>query len=104
MKYRLLIVWLSLKWVFRINLGDAVWYLGQQYVVSNGVNCGEWRLDPMPPLSEDGWVPRFECHKVWSASNLVGSFRRAHQFYMAFWFDIWKREGIKPWMKGSNIW
>ena len=103
MKYTILMYWLAFKWIFRINLGDMVWYRGKKYPVSNGVRCGMWRL-PDLDNGDGGWVKRSDCRKVASLKNFSGSFRSALGFYRSNWLDIWKREGIKPWMKGCNIW
>lgn len=102
MKWKLFIIWLSFKWVFRVNLGDEVLYRGKKYIVHNGVRYGKWRLSD--ELPDDGWVNRSECRKVWTLKNMRRSFRAGYRFYMTSWYDIWKREGIKPWMKNCNIW
>jgi len=102
MKYRLIILWWSFLWIFRVNLGDVVLYAGKEYTVCNGVRCDSWRLDGLEN-GDSGWVRRSECRKVWTLKNVVGSFRSGYGFYMSNWFDIWKREGIKPWMRGCNI-
>jgi len=101
--WRLRIIWLSLKWCFRVNLGDWVWYGGKKYIVSNGVMSDSWRLSSLDN-GRDGWVPRSDCKKVWTPKNIIGSFRSGYRFYMTSWFDIWVNEGIKPWMRGCNIW
>lgn len=103
MKYTLLMYWLALKWVFRVNLGDQVRYQGKKYYVHNGVRCGMWRLGELEN-GDNGWVKREECRKVVSLRNFYGSFKSAVWFYRTNWLDIWKRSGIKPWMKGCNIW
>ena len=103
MKYRLLIIWLSCKWMFRITLGDLVWYQGKRYVVCNGVRDNQWQLSDLGN-SHDGWVARKDCRKCFTIPNMLGSFRSGYRFYMANWYAIWKREGVKPWMKGCNIW
>lgn len=101
--YYLLILKLSFKWCWKINLKDYVWYRGKKYVVLNGVSCNSWRLVGLDN-GQEGWVPRHECGKLWTVENIVGSFKSGYNFYMTSWFDIWVREGIKPWMKNCNIW
>ena len=49
-KFRIFL--LAMKWIFRTNLGDLVWYEGKQYEVCNGQNS--WRLDDN---INGGWVP-----------------------------------------------
>lgn len=103
MKYRLLILWLSCKWAFRVNLGDQVWYRGRRYVVCNGVMLSSWDLEDLQS-GERLSVARCECHKVWTRSNMWSSVAFGYRFYMRNWFEIWKRHGIEPWMRGCNIW
>lgn len=103
MKYRLLIIWLSLKWVFKINIGDKVKYNGKIYVVSNGVRHNCWRLDGLDN-GDSGWVKRSSCKKVKSLVNFIGSFKSGYNFYMTSWFNIWQREGIQDWMRSLKIW
>lgn len=102
MKYNLLMYWLAAKWIFRTNLGDWVWYKGKKYEVCNGVRPYSWRLE----LNDgtEGWVKRDECRKVLSIKNFKHSFYYGLWFYRTNWLDIWKRNGIKNWMCGCNIW
>lgn len=101
-KYYLLVIWLSLKWVFRVNLGDVVLYRGNKYVVFNGVMSKSWRIDI--DNGRDGWVPRSECRKHITFANLHNSFKSGYHFYMTNWYVIWANDGVKPWMLGCKIW
>lgn len=103
MKYKLLIVFLSIKWMFRINIGDYVWYQRNKYVVINGASSESWKLAGYENDNES-YVPRKDCKKVLTPKNLIHSFNSGYNFYMDYWYDIWKREGIKDWMKKCNIW
>ena len=107
--YWLKIVWLSFKWVFRINLGDKVtlktdtW--PHTYYVVNGVCPGSWKIRSCD--SEGRTIeaaPRKDCKKVWTVQICLHSFKFRYGFYMGYWFDIWCRNGIEPWMKKCNIW
>lgn len=101
--YWLLIVKLSIGWIWRVNLGDFVWYRGAKYMVSNGVRVDSWRLDCLE--NEDGgWVPRAECRKVCTVQNAINSFRSGYRFYMTSWYAIWIDNGIQPWMRACRIW
>lgn len=102
-KYWLLIVGLSIKWMFRVNVGDLVIYQGKQHQVLNGVRCESWRLGDLDN-GDDGWVLRSDCKKVWTPQNMIGSFKSGYRFYMGYWFKIWVNKGIEPWVKGCNIW
>ena len=101
--WKLFVIYLSLKWCFKVNLGDWVYYKNEKHVVCNGVRYGMWRLN-LGNTSEEGWVKRSECRKVWSIENVTHSFKSGYSFYMGNWHEIWCREGILPWMKGCNIW
>jgi len=101
--YWLYIISLSLRWVFRINLGDWVYYREKMYKVNNGVPHNMWKLLGLQDWN-GGYVYRKDCEKVWSLKNCIGSFKRGYSFYMLSWYDIWVRVGIKRWMRGCNIW
>ena len=101
--WKLFIIRLSLRWCWKVNLGDLVLYQGKKYLVHNGVRSNSWRLGNLNN-GDSGWVPRSECKKIWTLKNIVQSFKSGHTFYMQAWYDIWVRSGIKPWMRGCNIW
>ena len=101
--WKLRIIKLSLGWCWKINLGDLVWYRGKKYPVVNGARPESWRLAYLNN-EDDGWVKRFECGKVWTLENIVGSFKSGYRFYMGYWYNIWIREGVKDWMKSLPIW
>lgn len=100
--YFLFIVILSIKWIFRTTLCDSVKYKGKIYSINNGVICGKWTLldENLHPFD----APRNECKKVWSIKGIKNNFVFGYSFYISNWFDIWVREGIKPWMRECNIW
>jgi hypothetical protein len=99
----LLIIWLSFKWIFRVNLGDVVYYRKKKYIVCNGVRYNQWRLGKLDN-GDEGWVDRNQCRKNLSIKNLLKSFLSGYCFYMSNWYEIWIREGIKDWMLGCKIW
>jgi len=101
--WRSYIIWLALRWMPQINLGDLIWYAGSKYYVFNGVRCESWRLANFDN-SDHGWVKRIDCKKVVSIKNYLQSFKSGYNFYMTSWFDIWVTEGIKPWMRACRIW
>ena len=105
--WRIKILWLSFRWIFQVNLGDYVWYEGKKYLVYNGVRCGCWRLSKLVDGKDEhnaGWVKRSDCTKVRSIRNDIRSWESGYRFYMTSWYSIWKREGIKDWMRGCRIW
>lgn len=103
----LYVVRLSFRWCWKFNLGDRVWFKGKQWVLNQGVADPFWNLVEL--ADED--VRKFEdrvhrslFRKVWTPRNVWGSFRSGYKFYMGYWYDIWVGGGIKPWMRGCNIW
>lgn len=100
---RLLILKLSLKWIFRQNLGNYIWYRGEKCMILNGVVFGCWDLKS-PSGERIKNAKREDCRLVLNPSNFIHSFRSGHRFYMNSWYSIWKREGIKDWMLGCRIW
>lgn len=103
LKYWLLIVWLSCKWMFRINLGDRIWFNGRKCIVCNGVTLNRWDVEDIE-TRERFSVAYADCRKAWTPANVLWSFRSGYRFYMRSWFEIWKRNGIESWMRGCNIW
>lgn len=101
--WKIRIFFLALRWIPQVNIGDEVRYKGKKYIVCNGVRPKSWRLGDLGN-GNDGWVPRNECKKVWTLANIRHSFYSGHRFYMTYWFDIWRRVGIKGWMRECNIW
>lgn len=99
----LFVVWLSIKGMYYVNLGDLVWHKQRKWVVVNGVTCGCWDLQDMP-TRERVCVRYEECRKVWTPSNVIGGFTTRYRFYMGYWFDIWCRNGIEEWTKSLPIW
>ncbi len=103
-KYWLLIIWLSLKWIFRITLGDEIIYKNKKYIVANGVCPTTWRLANFNPDYYKSSVPRKDCIKVWSIKGIIRSFQSGYSFYMGYWYNIWVMSGITSWMKACRIW
>lgn len=99
LKYRIFILWLSFKWIFRVNLGDKIYYRGQVCTVMNGVYSGSWSVKFFGNPYTGERVPQKECTKVWTISNMLHSFRSGYDFYMGYWYQIWVRQGIEDWMR-----
>lgn len=103
LKFRIFIIFLSSKWMFRTMIGDWVLYRGQKYQILNGVRCESWHLIDLTNCAQ-GWVPRKDCKKIWTLSGVLKSFRYGYRFYMTNWYSIWISQGIKPWMRACRIW
>ena len=97
-KYWLYIIYLSIKHIPLINLGNTVFYNGKRYNVINGVRPKYWTL------TDIGDISRESCKLEKSISNFWWSFISSYNFYMINWYSIWVRNGIEDWMKGCNIW
>lgn len=101
--YWLFVRWLAFRWMFQVNLGNEVIYQGKKYTVCNGVRSNSWRLGDLVN-GNGGWVRRSDCKLVLSIDNLRHIYNYGVRFYMTNWYEIWCREGVKPWMKGCSIW
>lgn len=100
--YRLLIVRLALRWVRKLNPGDIVIHEGRRWTLIQGKCAPLWDLhdgDDYKPM-----VHERDFRKVGGVRAAWRSFRSGYDFYMRSWHDIWVNEGIKPWMRGCNIW
>ena len=102
-RWWLFIVYLACKWVFRVHIGCMVRYGSKKYLVMDGSRLHSWRLDRLEN-GDNGWVPEWNCVKVWSFENIRQSFWIGYRFYMRAWYSIWKEQGIQPWMRGCKIW
>src|ERR1051325_3502542 len=104
--WRAFVICLSLKWVFKFNIGDLVWYQNEQWTLSQGVKSPIWTLRKCQYERCDSKgveVSESDFSKVKSLANYWGSFRSGYRFYMGYWYDIWKRDGIQDWMRDSKI-
>jgi len=101
-KYWLLIVYLSFKWIFKINLGDIVIFEGKRYIAIQGVCDPYWDISRGEEILT--YVHKKDFEKEKSIRNLLGSFKSGYHFYMLSWFKIWVNSGIEEWMKGCKIW
>jgi len=95
------VVYLSFKKVFKLNLGDVVWFNGKRWTLVQGASDPYWDLQRGNSRVR---VHRRELKKVKSVKNYLRSFRFNYRFYMTSWFELWVRNGIEPWMKQCRIW
>ncbi len=101
--WRLYIIRLSLRWCWKINLRDYVWYKGKKCMALQGVCDPRWDLRD-PDGNRIELVHKSEFRKSWTPRNVWRSFCYGYDFYMGYWYSSWVRSGIKPWMRGCNIW
>lgn len=105
LKYKIYIMWISLRWVNKMCLGDIVAYQGKEYFISNGVNPAYWTLQ-QPNFGERiEYAPRQECVKKKTLSNYIKNYKQGYRFYMENWYSIWVHQGyIAPWIRALDIW
>lgn len=82
------IVFMALKWPFRICLGNYVYHKGTKRLVCNGVSAPHWRLSG---LTESELVHENDFKRPFF-TNAVRSFKSGYKFYMTCWFRIWVNE------------
>jgi hypothetical protein len=97
------VVWLSLRWIPKLNLGDQVWLNGKKWTLNQGVCAPMWDL-VRPDCTSTIHAHQNTFKKVRSISNYWHSFRSGYWFYMAYWYKIWVSQGVQPWMLRCNIW
>jgi len=96
--FRLLIIGLALRSMFRLSLGDEIIYKNKKYSITNGNRLHQWTLDSSIHALKS------KCKKVYSIKGMIFSFKRAYSFYMNSWYSIWIHRGIKKWMGRLPIW
>ena len=94
-KCYLKLIWLSLKAIFKVNLGDVVIYGGEKWSVANGVTFGMWKLRKLYNPHVEIEVKATEIRKAISLLNVFRSFISTWLFYKTSWFSSWLREGFE---------
>ena len=102
MYFLLMIIYLSTKAIRRLNIGDEVIYNGKRYFLNQGVYNPKWSMSDGSEYIEN--VHRDEFKKVNNPKAWWKSFRHSYDFYMNYWYGIWCRNGIEPWMRNCKIW
>jgi len=101
------IVFLSLRWINKFNLGDRVIHDGKEWKLVQGVCAPSWdlvRIDEAGNTIRKDLVPEKDFTKVRSLKNYWGSYTFGYSFYMGYWYNIWVNAGILPWMRACRIW
>ena len=97
-------LFISIRQVRRIHLGDVVMYNGERFVVNNGTrvnNEGETLWDILPYNNfENGsrttyYATSKELKKVKSLSNLKNDLLYHYRWYMCYWYGIDLREKLE---------
>lgn len=91
-----ILLWrLTLKWPFKLCIGDHVRYKGKRYTLTNKKYSNSWSMTDSfdengcygPGYIESVHVNDFKKEK--SLRNLVHDIRSGYRFYRGYWFDIW---------------
>ena len=86
LKWRLFIIWISLRWIFKTNLSDIVIYNGKEYFVNNGVNPGYWDIIENKDYYEGreclDHIPRNLCKKKYSLKLIWRSYKNHLAFHI----------------------
>lgn len=101
--YTIYIYLISLRWIFRINLGSEIIYQGRLCRVLNGTRLDQWKIYRCPD-SEAFWVPRKDCTLRLTFDNLRESYFLGVNFYKKNWLKSWKQGGVQDWHRALNIW
>ncbi len=104
--YWCLILWLSARWIWRPNLGNRVVFRGERWTLIQGVSDPFWDLvrGAGADRQREDCVHRKDFRKIWTPAEMWFSFRSGYRFYMGYWYDIWVRKGVEPWVRGCRIW
>lgn len=89
--WRIRIMWMALKWVTTLNLGDVVIYKGKRYVLNQGVCSPYWDMGAADGGEYLKRIHENDFTKERTLKNYLGSFRSGYRFFMGYWFDIWAR-------------
>lgn len=98
----LYVVFLSFKWIGKLNLGTTVRWNGGRWTLVQGVCAPRWDL--MRGNDRVDFVHEREFKAVQNPIEWWRAFKSGYRFYMGYWFDIWVSSGIEPWMRRCKIW
>ena len=104
-KYKLYIIWISLRWIRKVCLGDIVVYKGEEYFISNIVNPMFWTLQQPNYGKRVEYATMEECTKKKTFNNYFKNYKQGYNFYMTNWYGIWvNNRDIAPWVRTLSIW
>ena len=98
----LFVIYHSVRWIPKLNLGDLVRYQGADWMLMNGPAKPLWTIQKGMERIE--YIHEREFRKVRTFANYWRSFSFGYHFYMSSWYAIWVNEGVTPWMRVCNIW
>lgn len=84
-------IWLGIKNIPRLNLGDRVIYQGRVCILYQGVYNPKWHLTDIKTSECIQFVNRDNFRKEISLKNIIWDIKDTYRFYMDYWHDIFLR-------------
>lgn len=89
----------SLKWCFRINLGNYLKHEGKLYIINNGVGVDYWDVllvdEKLNIIRNEAGEAKSSCikkvgaRKYYQLSTPFSDFGKGFRFFMGYWYEIW---------------
>lgn len=84
-------IWLGVKSIFRLNLGDRVIYQGKVCGLYQGAYNPKWHLRDIETLECYTYIHKDNFKKQISLDNMMWDIKHMYRFYMNYWHDIFMR-------------
>ena len=84
-------LWLGIKSIFELNLGDIVNYDGRKCILTQGVYHPKWHMHDIETNERFEFVHRESFKKEISLRNVIWDIKHMYRFYMDYWHDIFMR-------------
>lgn len=84
-------IWLGIKSISKLNLGDRVIYQGRICHLTQGVYNPRWHMHDVETNERFEFVHRDDFKKVISLKNVIWDIKHMYRFYMDYWHDIFMR-------------
>lgn len=83
-------IWLGIKSIFKLNLGDKVKYQGRKCVLTQGVYAPMWHIYDLKTKERFEFVNKDYFKKMFLA-NIIWDIKSTYRFYMNYWYSIFMR-------------
>ena len=84
-------LWLGIKSITQLNLGDRVIYQGRVYSLYQGIYNPKWHLLDVETHKCLKFINRDHFKKEISLRNVIWDIKHMYRFYMDYWHDIFMR-------------
>ena len=84
-------IWLGIKSITQLNLGDRVIYQGRVYSLYQGIYNPKWHLSDVETHECLQFVHKNYFKKEISLRNVIWDIKHMYRFYMDYWHDIFMR-------------